>query len=170
MTDQGKWYFLAYMFICTALVPIVAVLVMFKIGIITEWSMNKRADRAIPQVFTVMVYATVCYLLMYQLKVTPLLSLAMLITTISVLIITIVTVFWKISAHSAGISGIIGMVAALQLKQPQENTLYVLLGSIILTGAVMTSRMILKVHTPLQVFLGFTLGVSISFISVYIFI
>ncbi|MBY0425340.1 MAG: hypothetical protein K2Q22_06865 [Cytophagales bacterium] len=170
ISTEGKLYFLLYISGCTALVPVVGVISMYKLGIISEWSMNKRSDRTIPQVFTILVYSIVCYLLTFQLKVANILAIAMIVTTLSVLIITVVTLFWKISAHSAGISGIIGMVAALQLRYPEETTLYVLIGSIFMTGCVMSARMLLKVHTPLQVLFGFLLGLSLSFFSVYFFI
>ena len=170
MSFEGKIFFVGYMLACTAGIPVAAVLMMHKLGIISEWSMNKRKDRTIPQVFTIIVYGFVSYLLLFQLKVAEVLALSMIVTTISVIIITVVTLYWKISAHSAGISGIIGILAALQYKLPSEYGLYALMASIILTGCVMTARMYLHVHTPLQVLLGFLMGLSISFFSVYFFI
>jgi membrane-associated phospholipid phosphatase len=170
MSPEGKVFFIGYILISTAIVPVIAVLIMNKFGVISEWSMNKRRDRTIPQIFTILVYSFVSYLLVFQIKVAEVLALAMIITTFSVFIITMITFFWKISAHSAGISGIVGILAALQYKYPADNGLYFLLSSIILTGSVMTARMYLHVHTPLQVLLGFLLGLSLSFFSVYFFI
>ena len=81
--------------------------------------------------------------------------------------------FTKVSVHAAGMGGLVAMVALTKLSfgydqaqiglvgganlvVPVDGLLY---GSIIVSGAVCTSRLILKAHVIKEVYLGFLVGV-----------
>ena len=81
------------------------------------------------------------------------------------LLITIINLKWKISAHAAGAFGVIGTVIALFQVHSFGNI--ILLSIVLLLGGmVITSRLILGVHTPAESYVGAALG----FLTMYAFV
>lgn len=74
----------------------------------------------------------------------------------------------KLSLHTASIGGLIGFLIYFSLSY-ELNLILLLIVLFIIAGVVATSRIYLKAHTPLEVFLGFTIGllVQISTFMIY---
>lgn len=76
----------------------------------------------------------------------------------------IINVWWKISTHTAAIGGVVGALAAFS-----QIFLFNPIGwfclTILLAGAVGTSRMVLRQHTLRQVVGGFVVGCIASYLS-----
>jgi membrane-associated phospholipid phosphatase len=87
--------------------------------------------------------------------------------SILVAILTIVTVFFKISVHGSGAGSMIGFLLAIMLLYPEHNLMWALIGIVLIAGSVMTSRLYLNAHTPVEVYSGFALGLFISFFSLF---
>ena len=82
--------------------------------------------------------------------------------TLAVLLTLLVSLRWKISAHGVGVGGAVGLLTLLYVGgQGQPATLWWLLGSLLLAGAVLRARLVLDVHTPAQAGAGFALGVGV---------
>jgi membrane-associated phospholipid phosphatase len=69
-----------------------------------------------------------------------------------------ITIRWKISVHMTSWGGLTGflLVSSFALR---VDILMLILISILLAGALGSSRIILKAHTPAQVYAGYLLGV-----------
>ncbi len=66
-----------------------------------------------------------------------------------------------------GVGGLAGIVSAYSLILSGQGLLFPILGAILLTGLVGSSRLYLNVHTPAQVWAGFALGFGMCFGSYY---
>ena len=72
---------------------------------------------------------------------------------------------WKVSMHAAGAGGIIGALAAYS-GIFSFNPVWWLCGAFILDGMVMTSRMILRQHSLLQVWTGTIVGIIFGYLGI----
>ncbi|MDQ4141322.1 MAG: hypothetical protein M3142_12475, partial [Bacteroidota bacterium] len=87
----------------------------------------------------------------------------MVVITLAVFFTFAISYFWKISAHSVGMGGALGFIILLHTWQPEERTLYLVSGTILLSGIVLSARLALNAHTPSQVYTGFLLGLALGF-------
>lgn len=151
----------------TFLIPGVIIYIMYRVGIISNLSLPKRSDRFAPYAVTILSFG---FLIYYFFKLgLPTWFLMMLGASIVVMLLaTIVTLWWKISAHMFGISSLLGGVMAVCYFVEKSNPSYLFMLLFIVAGMVGTSRLILKRHTPGQVYAGFMLGFIVSFASVWI--
>mgnify|MGYP001087245531 FL=1 len=99
----------------------------------------------------------------------PLMTISLLGITISLLVLTVITFFWKISAHSVAIGGVLGLFFGLSTGVGNAALLYQILGTVILSGGVMTSRLYLDAHKPAQIGAGFILGFALNFFTIVLF-
>ena len=83
----------------------------------------------------------------------------------ALVIMAIINTRWKISAHSTAVFGVSGSLAGLFYIHNFVN-LFVFSAALIVGGAVLSSRIILKVHTPAQTYVGAILGFVSPFICV----
>lgn len=154
-----KFYLLIVIFCFTYLIPAIAVYVMYKMDIITELTLEENRQRRIPYLVTSMIYFF--SYLTFKNQGVDLIPDIILIITLSMIFVTIISLFWKISAHSVGVGGLCGIAFWIHFTSQFDYTLLIC-GCILLSGIVMTARLYLKVHTQLQVYAGFVLGLLIS--------
>jgi len=74
----------------------------------------------------------------------------------------IINMFWKVSMHSAGSGAVIGALVAYS-GIFGFNPVWWLCGTILLSGCVMTSRMVLLQHSLAQVLVGTLVGTLCGF-------
>jgi len=79
----------------------------------------------------------------------------------------IINVWWKISTHTAAIGGVTGSLIAFSLLF-NFNPMWWLCLTLIVSGFVGSSRMILRQHSLEQVASGFFLGIVCSFITIIV--
>ncbi|OJJ13876.1 hypothetical protein BKI52_45190 [marine bacterium AO1-C] len=103
-------------------------------------------------------------------EIVPILTIALEGITISLLVLTVITFFWKISAHSVAIGGVLGIFFALSSKVGNGALMYHIVGTVILCGIVMTSRLYLDAHKPAQIVVGFIVGFIINFLTILLFL
>ena len=111
----------------------------------------------------------VCYLCcMYVLNGLHLPRFLMAILVVSLMVQTcciIVNMFWKVSMHSAGSGAVIGGLVAYS-GIFGFNPIWWLCGAILLSGCVMTSRMVLLQHSLAQVLVGTLIGIVCGFVGI----
>lgn len=78
----------------------------------------------------------------------------------------LITLFWKISLHMLGIGGLIGGVLSVCFNVTGTNLVFLFMILFLLAGCLGVSRLYLKKSTPAQVYVGFLLGVVLSYLSV----
>ncbi|MGL4292660.1 MAG: phosphatase PAP2 family protein [Bacteroidales bacterium] len=157
-----KGFMLAIVALFTMLVPMLSIALLKFMKVISDVSLNNRADRKIPYLISLGSYLA-CGILLYRINV-PLWLVGFIGGGLaSLLIASVITIWWKISAHMTGMAGLTG--CALYLSQTFSMMPFWLLPLLILfTGMLGSSRIILNRHTFGQVLAGTANG----FLCVYL--
>jgi membrane-associated phospholipid phosphatase len=95
----------------------------------------------------------------------PILWQALSLMTLAVIGLTIVTFFWKMSAHMTGAGGLLAVVLVLGYKFQTFEVLYPLICSLVLVGAIGTSRLYLEAHRPIEIYVGLSFGFLVCFLG-----
>lgn len=161
------WNILTPAVVFSFVVPAILIFAVYKMGVISDLSLKVRKERFVPYLIVLVSYALM--IIYYYRMGMP--SWFLMLTSSSILVILVaifITLWWKISAHMFGVGGLIGGVMAVSYFIERTNPYQLLISLFIMAGMVGTSRLILKRHTPAQVLGGFVLGLSISFVFVWI--
>lgn len=153
--------------ITTVLIPVSFSIILLRGGYIKSLHLDTKEERRLPYLLTCIFYFATFYLLK-QAQIPSLVTLLFLGATLALLASILINMKWKISAHMVGIGGVIGALAGLSLRL-FLNYQVLLLALIILAGIIGTSRMLLKAHSPAQIYSGFCLGL-LSQIGFFIWI
>jgi membrane-associated phospholipid phosphatase len=160
------WQKLGLIFLGTFLMPALSILSLWRGGLISTLDVRKRRERPLLFVIGCVFYSLTAYF-MLRIEMDLRLVAIMLGISFSVIALTLTTLFFKISAHAIGLSGVLGVVTAFQVQFPLLNLIYWISFLLFLLGLVMTSRLYLQAHRPIEVWLGALLGFSLCFGSVY---
>ena len=157
-----KLYLIIVVFVLTFLIPVVALITMYKMRIINNLYLENNRQRRIPYLITTIIYLNSYFFFKYEFNFNDdVLSSTLLIITFSMFMVAIISFFWKISAHSVGVGGLVGLTFWIHFTT-QFNFLFLICASIAISGFTMTARLFLKSHTNAQVYAGFLLGLFVS--------
>lgn len=142
----------------TCVLPMMGIGVLHHFGLITDKRLNRSKERYIPYAIAMACYiASVFYLL--HIHAQQWFVMFAVGGVMSLLITGIVNFKWKISAHMTGIGGIVALLLQLHTQGLSAfDLMWVLCVTILLSGILGTSRLILKCHTFMQVLMGFING------------
>lgn len=143
-------------YVFTVLLPILGICAYQKIN---GWNMRhlgQKEKRIIPYVMTIAAYLC-CLLLMYRMGIPRYLSGILVASLMAIIACALVNIVWKISVHMAAIGEFVGGLVSFSFIF-YYNPLGWLCFSILLSGALGTSRMVLRQHTLAQVLVGFLVG------------
>ena len=118
--------------------------------------MNERKERVIPFLITTVLYFFT-YFLIWRFPLSDFVKQFLLACAVSIGLVTLISFIWKISAHMVGIGGIVGLLISLMIHE-NANILVYLIPAIVAAGLIGSSRLVLQVHNPPQVYAGFLLG------------
>ena len=150
-TEALYWSALYSLFICV--IPVAFIFLMVATGRIGDIHMKERHERYLPFALS-LVCAIVACVLLRTLNAPPVFRLISVLTLVEIAILALITLFWQISMHAMSITCVV--VAAGVAFQPLVGI--VLVPLIMLVGA---ARLMLKRHTPMQIFFGALLGAAI---------
>lgn len=157
----------------TFIAPALMVYYFRKMGVISSLYVDDVAERRLPYLACVAIYGIATYLFGWQLQpigeLAPQISVILASVTLSLVLVTMVSYFWKISAHATGIGGSIGMLSALMVRFDEPALLTPVLFAILIGGWLMSARLQLNAHTPLQILAGVFCGLLVSIGTVYFF-
>jgi membrane-associated phospholipid phosphatase len=152
-----KLWILALVYTFTFCLPAIGIYIYRRLNGWSTYELRKRHKRAVPYIVSIC-----CYLcLMHIFHITHIPHFLMAIVGISLLIqctCVIINLWWKVSTHSAGSGGVIGAIIAYAAIFG-SNPIWWLSLAILVSGCVMTSRMILRQHTLWQVLGGTIIGI-----------
>ncbi|WP_138480576.1 hypothetical protein [Dyadobacter bucti] len=157
----------------TFIAPALVIYYFQKLGIISSLYVDDLAERRLPYLACIIIYALATYLFGWQLEpigeLAPQISIILGSVTVSLALMTVITLFWKVSAHATGIGGAITMLAGLMIRSGEPSIFYPLLVTIVIAGWLLSARLHLNAHTPAQILVGFVCGVFVSSMAVYFF-
>ena len=162
-------YILLLVFVTTFIIPIFSILGLRTTMTISSVRLEKRSERILPFTFITVFYGLTTYLFHSKIEINDLILLIFMSATLLVALLTIITVFFKISVHAAGAGCMIGYLLALMQIFPDQQLLGTLIVIIMISGLILSARLFLNAHKPLEAYSGFFLGLMISFLSLYLF-
>lgn len=150
------WKLAGLIFMTTFLFPLSIIYLMLRFGLISSLQMPLRQERIAPLLITA-VFFYLTYYLLKHLQIAPVLYVYMLGATLLAIIASAISLWWKISLHMIGLGAITGTFAGLVLLSPESFHLLLIL-SVLISGLIGTSRLILLAHKPMEVYVGFFTG------------
>ncbi len=150
----------------TFIIPTLFTLFLQNRGYIKTIEMETTKERVIPYGFTIIFYFFTIYM-MLKVAIPPIIFNFMVGALVSVILAFIVNLKWKISAHMIGIGGLTGALIASSFLLNVNLLSYITL-SILISGLVASSRLILNAHNPSQLIIGFLMGMVCQIFSIYL--
>ena len=159
-----KLWILGMVYLFTIALPALGIYVYRRLKGWSAHELRHQHKRMVPYAINILSYLTCLYIMMrlhLPLFMSAIIAVSLLIQCICVLI----NIYWKISMHSAGSGGIIGALLAYSAIFV-FNPLWWLCGAILVSGLVMTSRLVLRQHTLWQVLGGTLVGGICGYIGI----
>ncbi|WP_304233800.1 hypothetical protein [Jiulongibacter sediminis] len=163
----AKLLLLFFVLLYTFIFPSLMVYWLYKRGQIKSLTMEEPKERRIPYLITVVSSGFLAYF--FAQKSSMLLPSALIIGLITLVIalVAVINLKWKISAHSAAIGGVIGAFFTLRIHYDESLLNVPFFTALFIGGLVLSARLKLNAHTPLQIAAGFLLGLFISIFGVF---
>lgn len=161
---------LAVLFVVTFILPVISLVIMKKMGIISDMMIPVRTQRMLPLLYTAAIYIAAGMMIFRDNKLNDFHISELLFLVAGLMVVAgAITQYWKISAHSLGVGGVIGVMLKLVFSFYGIEYIFALVLGIMVSGLVMSARLYLGAHTLAQVIAGFFLGLIYAYISsVYI--
>lgn len=148
------WTTISITFVLTCVVPLSGIYAMYRSGIVTDVGLNKRGERSLPYILTILCYLG-CGYFMYRAAAPMWLVMFFAGGAAAIVINILVNLKWKISAHAASMGGLVAMMFRFTVSHAALYDMNVWIsGAIIMAGLVMTARVYLGRHTLMQVLAG----------------
>lgn len=154
-------------FITTFIIPALSILGLRSTLTISSVKLRNRSERVLPFTFITIFYGITTYLFHSKIEINDLILSIFIAASLLVAVLTIITIFFKISVHAAGAGCMVGFILSIILIYPEHNLMWVLVAVVMVAGLIMSARLYLDAHTPVEVYSGFTLGLFVSFFSLY---
>ncbi len=153
----------------TCILPMVFITVLHNVGFIKDKRLVKQNERLVPYCFGALCYVGATFY-MIHIHSPQWVVMFMIGSTVACVITLLVNQKWKISAHMTGIGGIVALIYQIHIQGLGAlNTFWLLCVTILLSGILGTSRLILHRHTLWQVLAGFASGFMCVFLSIALF-
>jgi hypothetical protein len=133
-------------------------------NVISSFHIDDIKERNIPLLTTSVLYCTTSFIV-FRFQIPFFLKSFIFATTVVAIIVSMINFWWKISIHAAGAGALAATVFSLSMKMHTPLTWY-LLSVILISGLILSSRLKLNSHDPLQVWTGFLTG----FLGISLFI
>jgi len=150
-------------FVFTFVMPVINLLMLKFFGNVNSLTLELRQQRVLPFTFIMLLYVLVTFLFYYKLPFSQNFNKLMVIITAMVVVTWAVTYFYKISVHSLAMCGGLGILLPLNQAIEQSDLLMPTVVIILISGVVMSSRLLLGAHSPREVMYGSVVGFMIGY-------
>ena len=157
-----RWLVLAVVSGFTLGLPALGTGLLVHLGLADSVELREREQRTFPLLLAALSFGGAAWLLHRPALFDPLLAQMMAGMTLAVLLTLWITLYWKISAHGVGMGGALGLLLLLHLGgEAGLAGAWWLAGTAATAGAVGSARLVLRAHTPGQVWAGLALGLGL---------
>ena len=129
--------------------------------LIKDYGLSDKQERVYPILVTVGA-AFLGFWLLGRVAYTNIVQQLFLVLIILLSVFSVITLRWKISMHMTAMGGLCGFLLVMGMKYPGDIRGSFML-MLLLAGLLASSRLFLKKHNPLQVYLGFLFGFCFVF-------
>ena len=161
---QTKLSLVLMVYLFTVLIPTLLIHIYRTYHGWTLIQLGQRERRMVPYVMSIMCYLT-CFYIMNRLHLPHLLTSILMVALVIQILCAVINVWWKISTHTAAVGGVVGSLLAFSILL-NFNPIWWLCLTIVVSGVVGSSRIILRQHSQTQVTCGLLLGLVSSFITI----
>ncbi|MBP3420524.1 MAG: hypothetical protein J6K74_08055 [Marinifilaceae bacterium] len=140
------------------LLPSVVIFILKRRGVIKGVSLDNREDRVWP-LLSVGVFMSLGYLLLMLFPMTEIFIRLLFTVAIQVLLVSVVSLYWKISMHAVAWGAMCGIFYVLG---PLFRDAFIC--SVVISGIVISSRLLIGAHNGWQVTAGYVQGVLLTII------
>ncbi len=156
---QGSSFYLlvGIIILLTILIPAYFVFALKRSGAIERYEMETLRERRLPLLFTSVVLLFTYYLI-HRSHLPELYQGYFLSVTIASTVSFGISLFYKISLHTLGIGFLFGLGLLLSSISSDDMRWY-FITLLLIGGVVSSSRIVLRAHTLLQVYIGFAMGI-----------
>jgi membrane-associated phospholipid phosphatase len=165
---ENRMVIVGLVFVFTFVLPAVNLVMLRAFGNIQSLTLQSRRERILPFVFISLLYLLVTFLFYFKLPFSANFNKLMMIISALVVVSLMITLFYKISIHSIAMGGGIGILLPLNQVTEQMSLLWPTAFTILATGLVMSSRLVLDAHTPREVMYGGVVGFVVGFFGMII--
>jgi len=165
---ENRMIIVGLVFVFTFVLPAVNLVMLRAFGNIQSLTLQSRKERILPFVFISLLYLLVTFLFYFKLPFSANFNKLMMIISALVVVSLLITFFYKISIHSIAMGGGIGILLPLNQVTEQMSLLWPTAFTILATGLVMSSRLMLDAHTPREVMYGGVVGFVVGFFGIII--
>ncbi len=153
---MGKTVFFSIIAGFTIILPMLIILIAYRLGKISDLGMTERSQRT-PIYLATITSNLLAIFLIFRVVQDYIFAYFMVFALFSVALITFINLFWKISSHTCGMGIISSFVIYLAMLFDYD---YVYLFSLVVlvSGVVAFARLYLNKHTLAQVFAGYFAG------------
>lgn len=159
-----KLLVLGMVYLFTILVPTLLIHLYHRYQGWTPLQIGVKERRMVPYAVSIFCYFA-CYYLMTRLRIPSFMARILMAALLIQIVCAIVNVWWKISTHTAAIGGVTGALMAFSMLFA-FNPVWWLCFTLLVSGMVGSSRIILHQHTLGQVLAGYGIGMLIGFIVI----
>jgi len=156
---SARQIILGMVFITTFILPALMVLILYKRGIVKSFNMDYREERIIP-LFITGVFYFLAYHMIRQIQIDEVYQRLFLGSAFLVLIALAVSFIWKISMHMIGMGGMLGGFIGVS-QALHIDLVFLIIVISFACGLTGFSRLKLKAHSPMQVYIGFLTGLGL---------
>ncbi len=160
-----KHFDLTLVFLNTILIPLAYMHIFRRMEIISSYHLEIRRERVIPlALYTLLLLVT--WFILHRVRQPAILTDLFLALTVTAAITFLITLRRKISLHLSGLGSLSALLLAASLRLTSTFILLWLL-SLVLAGAVASARLILRQHTPAEVYAGFFVAFTTTFLVLF---
>lgn len=143
---------------CAIVLPGVVIIILQKRGVIKSIGLDRREDRVWP-LLSVGLSLSLGYLFLMLFPMTEIFVQILLVIALQVLLIAVVSLYWKISVHSVIWGAVCGI---FYVMGPLFRDAFI--ASVLVSGVVASSRLMVGAHNGVQVVLGYLQGCALTII------
>ncbi len=161
---EYRLFLLFTVFIFTVFIPRLGINIFRMVMSWTHWQLSHREHRHMPYLLTICSY-TVCLVVLSRINVVMFVRGVVMAAFVSQIICVFINAWWKVSTHMVGMGGMVGALIAFS-NLFYFNPMWYVCALILLSGALGTSRIILRQHSLAQVIVGFIIGFVCSLVFI----
>ena len=163
----GKNWLIARVAYTMVFLPLMTVFLLRRLGFISSFFLHSSRDRIIPYIACGIFFFWI-YLVFRNQPAVPLILTAFCFGVfLAVSAALICNIYFKISMHAIGMGGALGLMFLL-LFQGRVFMGLPLVVTLLLTGCVCTSRLLVSDHRPFEIYAGIFLGLSSQILAALI--
>lgn len=184
LSDKESLKFIITVFFTSFLIPAFAIFMMWRLKLISSLAMKDKQDRIAPFIVTGVFYLWVLRSVMADSNIPTAFLIAVMGTTIGLFMSFIINIFFKVSLHAVSMGGLVGMVlivmwlysyGSFSINVPivgssEISINLILILSILIAGLVGSSRLFLKAHKPIELYVGFVVGLVCQYIALKVLV